>query len=115
MKIKQENISTMLIPALLRYEIEPFHLVEKISMIKNIPLLDFLTKNKPVHLRDTKYMTYFLLKKHHDLTLEQIGEIFGKKHESIIRGIRKFHELKSSNTQFRNDYNQLIFNLPRLK
>ena len=56
---------------------------------------------------------FFLLRKHTDLTLEEIGDRFNRKHSTVIKGITAVEREMSRRTSVGNQIEHAVSNIER--
>lgn len=86
-------------------------IIDKVAQFYEIEKKDLIyskTRQKE-QIANARQVCYYIVRKHTDLTLNQIASIFSRRHTTIIYAIKKVHNQMSNkfDNKMRNDINKL--------
>ena len=75
----------------------PDYIISKIADFYNVTPEEVVGKGKTRNVTDARQMAIYLIRKLTGLTLEQIGDVIGRDHSTVLHSIRKIEESIASN------------------
>ncbi len=75
----------------------PDYIISKIADFYNVTPEEVVGKGKTRNVTDARQMAIYLIRKLTGLTLEQIGDVIGRDHSTVLHSIRKIEESIANN------------------
>ena len=79
-----------------------------VSKNLNVSVEDLKSRRKTENISHARHTSIFLIKQLTDLTLKEIGNIFGRDHSTVLSSVNKIEDDIKTKNRVKNEINKLI-------
>ncbi len=89
------------------------HIVEKICKVFNLSINQIKSRNRKQDYVLARNTIFFLARQHTDLSLQEIGDFFNKRHSTVIKGIANIEKEMKNESPLGNQISNIISRVSR--